>query len=168
MSSTVIVWCQSQALSASMLTLLLASECLTTNSLPSCRLSVSWSVKLLLSFASTVIPGFSLLENHDQEFYFLLDMYVFWNGAASSTKKRSGFLCRCYVCCTVVLEQVYMRCHGTQVTMDSRINPKLCKFKCMRYWTRRSRHRKYKTLKNKGSQAYDHSADCRLNKLSCL
>jgi hypothetical protein len=35
---------------------------------------------LLLAFASTVIPGFSPLENHDQDFYSLLDMYVFRNG----------------------------------------------------------------------------------------
>jgi hypothetical protein len=53
------------------------------------------SVKLLLVFASTVIPGFSLLEIHDQDyFYSLLDMYVFRNGASSSTKGGSIFLCR--------------------------------------------------------------------------
>jgi hypothetical protein len=40
-------------------------------------LSVSQSVKLMLAFSSTVIPGFSLLEIHDQDFYSLLDMYVF-------------------------------------------------------------------------------------------
>jgi hypothetical protein len=48
---------------------------------------------LLLAFASTVIPGFSLLEVHDQDFYSLLDMYVFRNGASSSTKEGSVFLC---------------------------------------------------------------------------
>jgi hypothetical protein len=35
---------------------------------------------LLLVFASTVIPGFSLLSIHDQDFYSLLDMHVFRNG----------------------------------------------------------------------------------------
>jgi hypothetical protein len=39
------------------------------------------SVKLLLVFASTVIPGFSLLEIHDRDLYSILDMYVFRNGA---------------------------------------------------------------------------------------
>jgi hypothetical protein len=34
---------------------------------------------LLLAFASTGIPGFSLLEIIDQGFYSLLDMYVFQN-----------------------------------------------------------------------------------------
>jgi hypothetical protein len=58
---------------------------------------VGRSVKLLLAFASTVIPDFSLLEIHDQDFYSLLDMYVFGNGASSSAKKASVFLCRRYV-----------------------------------------------------------------------
>jgi hypothetical protein len=35
--------------------------------------SVGRSAKLLLAFCSTVIPGFSLLEIHDQDFYSLLD-----------------------------------------------------------------------------------------------
>jgi hypothetical protein len=52
------------------------------------------SVKLLLAFASTVIPGFSILEIQDQDFYSLLDMYVFRNGASSSTKEGSLFLFR--------------------------------------------------------------------------
>jgi hypothetical protein len=43
---------------------------------------------LLLALASTVIPGFSLLEIHDQDFFSLLDMYVFRNGASSL--KRGG------------------------------------------------------------------------------
>jgi hypothetical protein len=42
-----------------------------------CQLLVSWSVKLLLVVTSTVIPGFSLLETHDQDFYSLLDMHMF-------------------------------------------------------------------------------------------
>jgi hypothetical protein len=57
-------------------------------------LAVTLSVKFLLAFASTVIPGFSLLEIHDQDFYSLLDMDVFQNGASSSTKEGSVFLCR--------------------------------------------------------------------------
>jgi hypothetical protein len=39
------------------------------------------SVKLLLGFASRVIPSFSLLEINNQEFYSLLDMYVLRNEA---------------------------------------------------------------------------------------
>jgi hypothetical protein len=38
---------------------------------------VGQSVKLLLDFASTVIPGFSLLEIHDQDFCSLQDMHMF-------------------------------------------------------------------------------------------
>jgi hypothetical protein len=39
--------------------------------------SVGWSAKLLLAFDNTVISGFSLNENNDQDFYSLLNMYVF-------------------------------------------------------------------------------------------
>jgi hypothetical protein len=53
------------------------------------NLTVGRSVKLLLAFASTVIPGFSLLQIHDQDICSLLDMYVFRNGAYSSTKEGS-------------------------------------------------------------------------------
>jgi hypothetical protein len=70
------------------------------------------SVKLVLAFASIVISGFNLLEIHDQHFYFLLDMHVFRFGTPSSTKEGSVFLCRRYVCCTVVSARVY------RVTMD--------------------------------------------------
>jgi hypothetical protein len=57
--------------------------------------AVGRSVKLLLVFASTSIPGFSLLEIHDHNFYSLLDTYGFRNGASSySTKEGSVFLCR--------------------------------------------------------------------------
>jgi hypothetical protein len=52
--------------SASMLLLLLASYRLTIN--------FGRSVKLLMAFASTVIPGFSLLEIHDQDLYSFLEM----------------------------------------------------------------------------------------------
>jgi hypothetical protein len=51
---------------------------------------VSQSDKLLLAFASTVIPGFSLLKIHDQDFYSLLDMCEFRNGASSSMKEGVG------------------------------------------------------------------------------
>jgi hypothetical protein len=77
------------------------------------------SVKLLLVFASTVILGLNLLEIHDQGFYSLLDTYVFRNGASSSTKAGSVFLCRRYVRCTVVSARVYPRCHGVKISMDS-------------------------------------------------
>jgi hypothetical protein len=40
-------------------------------------LSSGRSVKWLLAFASTVIPDFDLLENHDQDLYSGLDMFVF-------------------------------------------------------------------------------------------
>jgi hypothetical protein len=81
-------------------------------------LGVGCLVKLLLAFASTVIPGFSLLEIHDQDSYSLLDMFVFRNGASSSTKEGSVFLCRRYACCTAVSARVYRLCHGAQVTAD--------------------------------------------------
>jgi hypothetical protein len=38
---------------------------------------LGWSVKLLLAFASTVIPDFDLLEIHDKDFSSLPDMYLF-------------------------------------------------------------------------------------------
>jgi hypothetical protein len=41
---------------------------------------------LLVVIASTVIPGISLLEIHDQDLYFCLDMYMFRSRAASSTR----------------------------------------------------------------------------------
>jgi hypothetical protein len=68
---------------------------------------------MLLAFSNTIIPGFNLFEIHDQDFYSLLDMYVFRSGASSSTMDWSVFLCRRYVCCTVVLARVNPRCHGT-------------------------------------------------------
>jgi hypothetical protein len=63
--------------------------------------AVGRSVKLLLAFASTVIPSFSLLEMHDQNCYCLLDMYVyiFRNGAYSSMKKRSVLRCLLSLIC---------------------------------------------------------------------
>jgi hypothetical protein len=111
------------------LPLLHCGDCLTTASdsdwsvCP--RLPLDWlallgrSVKLLLDFASKVIPGFSLVEIHDQDFYSILDIYVFQNLASSSSSEQSVFLCRRYVCCTIVLARVYPHCHGIQITMDS-------------------------------------------------
>jgi hypothetical protein len=46
------------------------------SALPQLTHSVGRSVKLPLAFASMIMPGFSLLEIHDQDFNFLLDMYV--------------------------------------------------------------------------------------------
>jgi hypothetical protein len=87
--------------------------------IPSVYRTVGGSIKLLLIFASTITPGLSLLEIRDQHFYSYSNMYVFRNGAFSSTKERSVLLRKRYVCCTVVPAQAYPRCHGTQVTMDS-------------------------------------------------
>jgi hypothetical protein len=84
-----------------------------------CSKAMGRWVKLLLALASTVTSDFSLLEIHDQDFYSLLDMYVFRNGASSSTKEGSVFLRRRYVCCAIVSARVYPRCHGVQVTTDS-------------------------------------------------
>jgi hypothetical protein len=64
-------------------------------------------------------PGFILLEIHEQDLYSLLDMYVFRNGASSSTKEGSVFLFRCHVSCTVVSARPYPRCHSIQITVDS-------------------------------------------------
>jgi hypothetical protein len=43
-------------------------------------------IKLLLDFASTAIPGFSLLEIHNQDFCSLLDMYLVKNGVSSAMR----------------------------------------------------------------------------------
>jgi hypothetical protein len=51
------------------------------------------SVKLLMAFSSTAIPGFSLLVIHGQVLYSLLDMYVFRKGASFLTKEGSVSLC---------------------------------------------------------------------------
>jgi hypothetical protein len=56
------------------------------------KIEVGRSVKLLLVFVSTVIPGFRLPEIHDQDVYSLLDVYVFRNEASTSTKEGSVFL----------------------------------------------------------------------------
>jgi hypothetical protein len=59
------------------------------------------SVKLLMVFASTVIPGIGLVEIHHKDFYFLLHMYVFRNRASSSN--REGLV---YVGATFVAPQI--------------------------------------------------------------
>jgi hypothetical protein len=83
-------------------------------------LSVGLSVKLLPALASTVILDFrSRRDVSPRYFFFLLDMYMFRNWAASSTKEGSVFLYRGSVCCPVVSVRVYPRCHGVQVAMDS-------------------------------------------------
>jgi hypothetical protein len=66
---------------------LMASQAITDYSLVVNHypLPLGQSGKVLLAFTSTVIPGFSLLEIHDQYFYSLLDVYMFRNGAFSST-----------------------------------------------------------------------------------
>jgi hypothetical protein len=93
MYSLLVAWWRISTMSsASVLTLFLAGDCLTTNSFLQLS-TLGRSVKLLLAFANTLIPCFSFLEIHDQDFYSLLDMYVFRNGASSSTKE-SVFLCR--------------------------------------------------------------------------
>jgi hypothetical protein len=56
-------------------------------------------------------------------------MYVFRNGASSSTKQGSVFFCGHYVCCTEVSTREYPRCHGVQVTMDS-VHPLLLHYTC--------------------------------------
>jgi hypothetical protein len=43
--------------------------------------------------------------------------------------ERSVFLCRRYVCCTVVSARVYTSCHGVPVTMDS-VHPSFCPVNC--------------------------------------
>jgi hypothetical protein len=72
-----------------------------TNSLLQIGLIYGWSVKLPLAFANTVVPGFSLVEIHDQEILSLLDMYVFRNFAFSLKNSGRSFyvgaLCCIYV-----------------------------------------------------------------------
>jgi hypothetical protein len=76
---------------------------------------IGGSVKLLLAFAITVIPGFSRLEIRDQDFYCLLNMYVFKIGP----HVRSVILYRRYICCTVISARAYPPCHGVLVTVYS-------------------------------------------------
>jgi hypothetical protein len=49
------------------------------------------SVKFLLALASSVIPDFSLLEIHDLDYCCPLVIYVFRNGASSSTREGRSF-----------------------------------------------------------------------------
>jgi hypothetical protein len=56
-------------------------------------------------YSCTVIPGFSVLEIHDRNFCSLLDMYMFKNGASSSTRGGVGWLLHLFtihwllICC---------------------------------------------------------------------
>jgi hypothetical protein len=72
-----------------------ATACPRTRMLLACR--PSRPVRFLLAFCSTLIPSFSHLVIHDQDFCSLLDIYVFRNGASSSTREGPDFLCRRYV-----------------------------------------------------------------------
>jgi hypothetical protein len=73
--------------SASTTSFLVLCDCLHTLTSLTDYLMSGRSVKLMLAKASTVISGFSLLEIHGQDFYSLLDIHVFRNGASSSTNK---------------------------------------------------------------------------------
>jgi hypothetical protein len=68
----------------------------------------SRSVNQLLAFASTVIPGFSLLYILDQDLCSLLDMYMFRNRASSLT--RSLYVGATFVAVVVVLSMQFR--HG--------------------------------------------------------
>jgi hypothetical protein len=57
-----------------------------------CR-SIGRSVKLLLACSSRVVPGFSLLEIHDQHLYSLLDMRVCRNEDSFLAEGESVFIC---------------------------------------------------------------------------
>jgi hypothetical protein len=52
--------------------------------------AVCRSVNFLLNFASTAFPAFSPLKVQDQDYCSLLDIYVFRNGASSTTKEVVG------------------------------------------------------------------------------
>jgi hypothetical protein len=57
----------------------------TSYSSESLNSQVSWSVKILLAFTSTIIPGFSLLEIHNQDFYSFIGTYGFQKELSSHT-----------------------------------------------------------------------------------
>jgi hypothetical protein len=61
--------------------------------------SVGRSFKLLLAFINA---GFSIFKIHDLDFYYILEMHMFQNGASSLMKEGLVFLCRCCLCCTIV------------------------------------------------------------------
>jgi hypothetical protein len=113
------------ASSASVFTPSLASDCLmtcsqadshrtpTSSSSDWLNSQVSQSVKLLLAFTSAVISGFSLLEVHDQDFYSLLDMYMFQKELSSHT---GIFLCVVSMDC---IENTAPHCCSSIVTMGT-------------------------------------------------
>jgi hypothetical protein len=99
--------------------------------------------KLLLDFASTVTPGFSLLEIHDEDFCSHLDIYVSQTGASirrrrgrsfyvgatlllrsistniSAFSRRPGHYGLCILCHCALLSIIYTRC--TEVSCQCRL-----------------------------------------------
>jgi hypothetical protein len=70
------------------------ARCLSLSLSLDCRLgltSFGLCVKLLLSFASGVFPGFSLLEIHGQDISFLLNTYMFPNGTSLQRERGRSF-----------------------------------------------------------------------------
>jgi hypothetical protein len=73
-----------------------------------CHMIVTrWSAKLLLALVTTVILGF---ESHQNPLPWLL---------FCPRHLRVLEVEEHYVCCTIISAQVYLRCHGFQVTVDS-------------------------------------------------
>jgi hypothetical protein len=80
-------------------------------------ISYQW-VKLLLAFVSTVIPGFSLLDVHGQEFNSPYTCPCLQMGPPFRRQKGSVFLCVSYDCCTAVSARAYPNCPEVQDSMD--------------------------------------------------
>jgi hypothetical protein len=91
---------------------------------------VGQSVKRLLAFSSSTITGLSLLEIPDQNFYSLLGMKFFQNGASSLTMEGLVFLCRRSICCTPASAWVYLRCHSCHCTILSNIYTRHIQISC--------------------------------------
>jgi hypothetical protein len=98
MSSTDVAWQRIPTMSSASVfpTLPTAHHLITLLNWPLTGRSVRHSVKMVLAFASTVIPGFSLLEIHDQNFCSLLDMYVFPKPPLKPPRSRTT-LCRLFM-----------------------------------------------------------------------
>jgi hypothetical protein len=83
----------------------------------------SWSVgrliKLLLTFARKVIPSFSLLWDPRPRFLFSPRHVCVLKCSIIFDEGKVGILCRPYICCTIVLAQLYPRCDGGQVMVNS-------------------------------------------------
>jgi hypothetical protein len=73
-------------------------------------LKVGWTVASARQ-QSFLVSG--LVETYYPDLFSLLDMFVFENGAASSTRGRVG------LCGTVVLARGYPRCHSVHVPMGN-------------------------------------------------